>query len=698
MRGGGEGRNRPEISLKMPLVDCAVVHGSEAAALSAVSVHTVGDLLRRPPKRHEDRRRFDLIPAQESGAPLCLRVKVIDTQWKHMGPGRRYFEAIVEEKTQSLGARISCRWFHFPAISRMIVTGMELVLYGKARQYGKTLAMVHPEFEVVDVGAVGTSLHLERIVPVYGKTGGLNQRLYREVVWRVLSLWKDACSGTEDAEGNEAEGEYGLREAFGDLHFPDTHEAAVRARRHFSLEESFYLQLSVVWRRRRLEERKGLVTVGTSHLVRDLCGILPFELTESQKECVREIYRDMKRPVPMNRLVQGDVGSGKTLVSLCAMLMAVEAGYDVAMMAPTQILAEQHYKTCLKWLDTLGVKVELLTSSRGESSQGWGAADQPRIVVGTHALLYREDTFRRLGLVVIDEQHKFGVDQRERLISQGESPDVLVMTATPIPRTLTLTLYGDLDVSVIREKPGNRGRVVTALRTEKALTKVVKFVREQVDAGRQVYVVSPLVEESTGEKKRSGKSAVAEYELWKKKLPHVDIGLLHGRMGAEEKERVMQEFRQNRYSVLVATTVIEVGVDVPNATIMIINNADQFGLSQLHQLRGRVGRGGEKSYCILLSSSKMTEEGREKLELFEKISDGFELSEADFRMRGPGDMFGTAQSGLAEVQFPEWLYDTRLISEARRQAELVLDADPDLILPENQGLREKINTGEVINN
>ena len=680
------------IGLDTLLSECPIVHGTEAAALSSLSVTTVGDLLKRPPKRHEDRRRFDAIPAQAAEHPLCLSVRVMDTQWKYQGPGRRYFEALAEESS-SLKNRISCRWFHFPAISHMIVTGMELILYGKVKMYGRILTMVHPEFEVVDPLADRSSLHLERIVPVYNRTAGLNQRNYRELVGRVLAFWRERGQDAADA-GRISEGGSPcfLRDAFQDLHFPESIEAADRARRHFSFEECFYLQLSVVWRRRRMLQRPGLVTVKTSHLVRDLCEGLPFELTDSQKECVREIYRDMKRPVPMNRLLQGDVGSGKTLVSLCAMLMAVEAGYQVAMMSPTQILAEQHFKTCRCLLEPLGVKVVLLTGNRAEETFGWGADDGARIVVGTHALLYRKGMFSRLGLVVIDEQHKFGVDQRERLISQGDSPDVLVMTATPIPRTLTLTLYGDLDVSLLSEKPGNRGRVVTALRTEKSLSKVVKFVREQVDEGRQVYVVSPLVDEGSGEKKRKAKSAVSEFDVWRGLLPGVDVGLLHGRMGAEEKESVMQDFRRNRYSVLVATTVIEVGVDVPNATIMIINNADQFGLSQLHQLRGRVGRGGEKSYCILLASHKMTEDGREKLELFEKISDGFELSEADFRLRGPGDIFGTAQSGLSDVVFPEWLYDTRLIAAARKRAESLLDEDPELA--SHPYLRSKVDRGE----
>lgn len=672
--------------LTTPLSECRIIHGTEAAALKTAGFGTIEDILKNAPSRHEDRRRFDNVPTQESPVPVCLRVKIMETKWCFQGRGRRYFEAVVEESSFALGPRLSCRWFHFPAISRMLATGMELILYGRVKRFGKSLTMVHPEFEVMENSASNTSIHLERIVPVYRKRGGLNQRRYRELVWKLLKGWEEECGMAGDGDVQA------FLRSLKDLHFPETLEDAVLARKHFAREECFYLQLAVLMRRRELRQEKGLVTVKTTHLVKDLTESLPFELTESQKECVREIYRDMKRPVPMNRLLQGDVGSGKTLVSFCAMLMAVEAGFQVAMMAPTQILAEQHYKSCRLLLDPLGVKIALKTSSKAEETLGWGSGldSRPQIVMGTHALLYRKDTFDRLGLVVIDEQHKFGVEQRDRLISQGDAPDVLVMTATPIPRTLTLTLYGDLDVSILREKPAGRGRIVTAIRTEAALPKVVKFVQQEVDQGRQVYVVSPLVEESEGERKRKGKSAVSEWETWKKWLPHVDIGLLHGRMNGEEKESVMEDFRKEKYSVLVSTTVIEVGVDVPNATIMIINNPDQFGLSQLHQLRGRVGRGGQKSYCILVATRGLTEEGKEKLQIFEQINDGFDLAEADFRLRGPGDILGTEQSGLGGIDFPEWLHDTGLIVDARKRAEALLESDPHLERPEHANIRDRL--------
>ena len=376
---------------------------------------------------------------------------------------------------------------------------------------------------------------------------------------------------------------------------------------------------------------------------------------------------------------------------LSAYELAVEHGYSAVMMAPTQILAEQHYLKFRQMLDKLDVPVSLVTAERKEESHiSFGG--QGGIVVGTHALLYGKNVPERLGLVVIDEQHKFGVNQREKLIAREERPDVLVMTATPIPRTLTLTFYGDLDVSILDGMPGGRGKVVTAIRTAKDREKVVKFVRDQLEEGRQIYVVSPLID---GEESRKGKAVTKELDEWKALLPHVDVGLLHGRMPAEEKEAVMKDFRDNRTSVLVSTTVVEVGVDVPNATVMIINNAENFGLSQLHQLRGRIGRGAYKSYCILMTEAQPGDEQWEKLHIVETTSNGFDLAEQDLKLRGPGDVLGTSQSGLKGVRFEEWLLDVRLIHRGRELAEAILTEDPDLKSAKYRPLRFLLESGEM---
>ena len=430
---------------------------------------------------------------------------------------------------------------------------------------------------------------------------------------------------------------------------------------------------------------------GTGRIWEKIEAALPFQLTPSQREVIAEIAADMAAPHRMNRLLQGDVGSGKTLVALRAMIQAHESGWQAALMAPTQILAEQHYLNFRRLLDPLGIPVVLRTSARKEGS---GESDLfnpakssvPPLVVGTHALLFEGAEFEKLGLVVIDEQHKFGVLQRSRLIGRADAPDVLVMTATPIPRTITQTLYGDLDVSIIRERPAGRGAVVTALRDESKLPAIIEFLRGEIAAGRQAYIVYPLVEES---EKLELKAATAEFEKWKQLLAPATVGLVHGRLDAEAKESVMREFREGRTSVLVSTTVIEVGVDVPNATIMLIEEAGRFGLSQIHQLRGRIGRGSQKSWCVLLQNDA-TGAALEKLQVLEKTNDGFEIAEADLRLRGPGDILGTAQTGLPPLGLGDLVRDADIMTEARRAAREILADDPELKKPENARLRAHV--------
>lgn len=679
-------------SLGVSLEECPFLKGKDAAALSAAGIVSMHDLLMRPPRRYEDRRRFDGFDSLSESHAVCLKVSVVDTGWKGFKGRGGYFEAIVEDRSGLGLSQVSCRWFHFPAIARMLCVGQELIMYGKPKMYGKKLCMLHPEFEVVQEG---DSIHMGRIVPVYGNLPGMASRRYRELVWFALNGLK--------SESDPAFYEFAVHfprvQALRQLHFPEEESGWVKARRRFALEECLVQQLNVAWRRRENRARRGMVTAGTTHLVKDLAEALPFELTESQKQCVREIYRDMKSPSPMNRLLQGDVGSGKTLVALCAMLMAVEKGYQAVLMAPTQILAEQHYKNFRSLLDSLDVPVSLRTGSRCEESiirfaSGDGGGS---IIIGTHALLYEKNAPENPGLIVIDEQHKFGVEQREKLIASGTCPDVLVMTATPIPRTLTLTIYGDLDVSVIERPPEGRGQVTTAIRSRKQMKKIVSFFKEQIEEGRQIYIVSPLIEESEAKgKKAKGTAVLKDLEEWRERLPGIEVGLLHGKMSPEEKDAAMNDFRKNHTSVLVATTVIEVGVDVPNATVMMINDADRFGLSQLHQLRGRIGRGGHHSYCILLSDISQTDEQWEKLSIIEKTGDGFKLAEEDLRLRGPGNVLGTEQSGVSSVRFDEWLTDARLIHRGRELAEEILNGDPGLSKPEHRALRAMIH-GESFN-
>ena len=642
----------------------------EVLSLAAAGLRTAGELLMWLPRRYEDRRRFDAFPAQPGGPAVCLRGTVIDASKRQFGGKRGFFEIVVLDGTGGVfgSSKISCRWFNMPYIHRMVLAGHEIILHGKPKDSNGRLVIDHPEFEIVrDDG--GPSIHLERIVPIYRNVSGIAQRRLREIQHRLL-LGIDA---PRFAAPYDVDPTYPRDEALKEVHFPEAAEQAEAARRRFALEEFFALQLNVVWRRARNIDHHGRVLGRKTTLLKRFYESLPFDLTGAQKRSIREIVEDLRAPRPMNRLLQGDVGSGKTFVAMASMLLAVDSGCQAALMAPTQILAEQHYLTFKKWLEPLGVRVMLRTAVKEESSH-LPIEGEPQVLIGTHALLYDKVAFTDLGLIVIDEQHKFGVAQRSRLIEQGTMPDVLVMTATPIPRTLTMTIYGDLDVSILDERPAGRGKMITALRSGAKQADITKFVKDQLKAGRQAYLVYPLVEESDTLK---AESATEAFEKWRKRLGGHEVGMVHGKLDAEEKESVMRRFRDGEIHALVATSVIEVGVDVPNANLMIIHHAERFGLAQLHQLRGRIGRGEHKSYCILLTDGKSAD-AMEKLAVMEKTSDGFVIAEEDLRLRGPGDVLGTMQSGLGDLKFADFLADTVLLREARALADRVIAEDPAL--------------------
>ncbi|MBR5890222.1 MAG: ATP-dependent DNA helicase RecG [Akkermansia sp.] len=691
-----------------PLLHLAGISSREAQALQAAGITTVHQLLRRIPRRYEDRRLSLAVHQLQDGETVCVRVHIFGTAWRFSY--KRYFEASTGTEGDPHGTRLYLRWFNMPYVAKLLATGMNLSVYGKVKVYGGKLTMANPDFEVMDDEDAGhrlveaamggtpmplakaqedfVSVHTGRIVPIYKGIPGIAARTYRSLVWRVLQQ----ISPQTPTPGYDAAPAYPYWQAMHDIHFPPSEETQRKARLRFALDECFKQQFRVAWLRHQSHVAPGQVTASCRAYMDELLASLPFRLTGAQSRCVDEIYRDMAAPRQMNRLLQGDVGSGKTLVALCAMLLAVGSGKTAAMIAPTQILAEQHYRNFCRLLAHTDVKVSLRTADRRDDTGlvlDAGEQDMtPRIIVGTHALLYKKNRPQNLGLAVIDEQHKFGVEQRESFIASGQNPDVLVMTATPIPRTLTLTLYGELDVSIIDEMPANRGEIVTVLRNPANMKRIISFMDKEMDAGRQIYIVSPLVEESDTRKQSS---ATAELSRWKDIFPHRRIGMLHGRMSAEEKDQAMCQFSSGQMDILVSTTVVEVGVDVPNANIMIINDADNFGLSQLHQLRGRIGRGEHKSYCILLSSARTGEPGREKLEILCKTLNGFEIAEEDFRLRGPGDISGTAQSGMGTVEFPEWLADMRLIHRANREAEAVLQADPQLLASKHAPLRALVD-------
>jgi ATP-dependent DNA helicase RecG len=672
------------MEISQPLEELDWIPRPKILALRRLGITTAEHLLTHFPRRHEDRSAFADFPREESDKPICLSGFVTKTSFRRFG-GRRIFEATLQEpNANALSQPLVLRWFNLYYIQKMIAADQQLVVYGKPKLRGKRLCMDHPEFEIIEDDEE-KSIHMRRITPIYPATEGLSQRVLRGIIYRLLQEL-DTAPVEPLLPKNLENGDRG--EAIRTIHFPETWQARNAARDHLVLSEFFAMQMLIASRRSEAHARMSAAHSGRGDLMDKFLCALPFALTSAQKKVIAEIRRDMESKFPMNRLLQGDVGSGKTVVAIASILLAVEAGYQAAFMAPTQILAEQHYAVLRRWLEPLGVKLSIRTASRQEESflPLVECDENADVIIGTHALLYEKVSFSNLGLAVIDEQHKFGVAQRARLTSREPAPDVLVMTATPIPRTLTMTVYGDLDVSTLDEMPRGRGKIITAVRDSSKLGDVLSFLQTQLEAGRQLYVVYPLIEES---EKLEAKAAATEYERWRERLHPYTCELLHGRIPGPEKQQIMERFRRDETKVLISTTVIEVGVDVPNATVMLIENAERFGLAQLHQLRGRIGRGEHKSYCILLTDEP-TSESAAKLAVLEKTSDGFAVAEADWELRGPGDLLGTAQSGLPALKIGDLRKDAQLMERARTSAMSIFDMDPQLEWPENKRFRKLI--------
>ena len=699
------------MDISQDLESLAWIQRPRLLALRRLGIETVEDLLTHYPRRWEDRHQFPHFPREEGDGPICLCGQVVKTSVRRFGGWKKIFETTLQElRPHVLSEPLVCRWFNAHYVQKMIAAEQRLVVFGKPKRRGNRIIMDHPEFEIIEDDAE-VSIHFGRITPIYPATEGLSQRALRSMIYRLLNELSDEL--LETVLPHEL-GRSDRRATLQSIHFPKTWQARDTAREHLVLAEFFAMQILIGTRRSETANRTVEPHCGSGAILNRFLGGLPFELTTAQSNVIEEIRQNLAACHVMNRLLQGDVGSGKTVVAIAAMLLAVEAGYQAAFMAPTQILAEQHYAVLRRWLEPLGIRVALRTAARREESEplplwmqenerrkenssGRHAAsstpdlcamlsDAPQIIVGTHALLYESVLFPNLGLVIIDEQHKFGVAQRARLTERQPPPDVLVMTATPIPRTLTMTVYGDLDVSMIDEMPGNRGKIVTAVRDKEKLPEVITFLREQLECGRQLYVIYPLIDES---EKLDVKAAAAEYELWRERLRPFRCELLHGRILSPEKQKVMERFRHGETQALISTTVIEVGIDVPNATVMLVENAERFGLSQLHQLRGRIGRGEHKSYCILLTSDK-SKDTVAKLSVLEKTSNGFEVAEADWELRGPGDLLGTAQSGLPALKIGDLRKDAELMRRARKAAMSIFANDPALERLENQRFRQLI--------
>lgn len=654
-----------------------------AEALGRLGIHTARDLLWHLPHRYVDASTLTPLAKAELGQEVACVGRVVAKGVLPTRRGLRIFHAVLRDASGLL----ECVWPGQAFLDRTIAVGQTLLVSGPVRFYhGRQLA---PREYVIlaDADSDADPLTSGKVLPVYPATEGLSHKIIRSLIERhletLIGLSEDGLPETLRRSLDVP----ALPEALRSVHRPGSLEEAERGRRRLAFDELFDLQLMLIRARAVAKRhRSGVAFVIKRDLTSRLKGSLPWKLTADQQRAIREISGDMTAPERMHRLLMGDVGTGKTVVALFAMLLAIENDFQAALMAPTELLAEQHGATLAALLEPLGLRPELLlgrqTTAEKAAVRKRLASGQARLVVGTHALLQEGVSFKRLGLVVIDEQHRFGVEQRAALIGKGAVPDVLLLTATPIPRSLALTLYGDLDVSTLKERPPGRGTVRTAVRSTSQRDRVLEFIRSECGKGRQAYVVLPVIEESERADLRAASTMVQTLAA---RWPELQVGLVHGRLKGEERDEVMRRFRSGGLNVLVATTVIEVGIDVPNANIMLIEHPDRFGLAQLHQLRGRIGRGGEESYCILFTEGQAPD----RLLGFAATQDGFKIAELDLAERGMGDLIGARQSGGFEVRHARLPADADLLARARELATNIIGADPALQRRENQRLRER---------
>lgn len=659
-----------------------------AKQLSRLGILSVSDLLYYLPRRYEDRRKISPIADVKPDEIFTIAGKIkTHGIWKST-KGMLIYEMAVNDGTGTIHGV----WYNQPYLKKYFKAGQDIILYGKAEKF-RHLQMTHPDYEILikEEKEIET-VHMGRIVPIYPLTQDVTQRYLRALIYRAVdenvNAAEEALPTPIRARNRLADIIFSIR----NIHFPRSFENLNMAYKRLVFEEFFILETALALIKKTAKNR----TEGIRHEVEEglfdsFRSMLPFKLTKEQAEAIREIEQDMKMPQPMNRLLEGEVGSGKTVVAMYALLLTIKNGFQGAVMVPTETLAQQHYLTMSEFFMPLDIDVRLLIGSAAA-----GAKEEIRqelkdgkidVMIGTHSLIQENVSFDKIGLVVIDEQHKFGVSQRALFRNKGIKADVLIMTATPIPRTLALTVYGDLDITTMREIPEGRPPVSTYWVEAERRDKIYKFVREEIESGRQAYIVCPRIEKT----EKSGLAAVEEmYERLKNEIfPDLKLALLHGRMKGAEKEKLMRGFKGNKINILVSTVVIEVGIDVPNATVMVIEDADRFGLAQLHQLRGRIGRGEYKSYCILISDPK-SENARRRLEAFERLQDGFELAEEDLSIRGPGEVLGTRQHGLPEIKFGDITADKDILELARREAFTLVESDSLLRDERNRSLRKAI--------
>lgn len=669
-----------DISCGTPVQYLKGVGPARAGLLLRLGIKTIEDILYFFPWRYEDRKNLKKIRDLAAGdtetvSGEVVSAEIITTPRKRM----KIFEITLSDGTGS----IKCKWFNQPFLKRYFKGGEKVVLSGsvKGSLYGAySLEMENPDFEIL--GNEDRLIHTSRIVPVYKATEGISPKQLRTLMYHTVSsnlnLIKDYIPEDILKRNNLKPLLWSLNET----HFPEEfsdvsalNRMRSPAHRRLVFDEFFLLELGLAVMKKRETLEMGISFKDGDELLNKFLQYIPFELTTAQQRVISEIKADMMRPLPMNRLIHGDVGCGKTVVAVISMLIAVESGYQACLMAPTELLAEQHFINIHKMIERLGLQLVLLTSSskgRPLDDIYHGAA---HIIIGTHALIQESVKFKNLGLAIIDEQHKFGVVQRANIRRKGFNPDILIMTATPIPRTLALTLYGDLDISIIDELPGGRKPIVTKVFFSLQKDKIHALIKEELSKGRQAYIVYPLIEES---EKLDLKSAIEGFEAFKRIYPDRRIGLVHGRMPHDERESVMSQFKSGNIDMLIATTVIEVGIDVPNASLMLIVHAERFGLAQLHQLRGRIGRGGYDSYCLLMAYPPFSEEAKRRLKAMESTGDGFKIAEEDLSIRGHGDFFGTRQSGIPDLNVANIIRDMDILEISRKEAFALADADPEL--------------------
>lgn len=681
-------------SLTSPVQYLKGIGPKRAKSLNKLGIAAIEDLLYYFPRRYEDRTNFLPIKKLKEGEVQTIKAEVL-ARGERRSLRRRGFsitEVIAGDET----GRIFCVWFNRPYLKDYLKVGLTLILYGKVERYGSRLQINSPEFEIVS-GVQDESLNIGRIVPVYSLPEGITQRNFRKVVKQVLDEYLPGVSDFLPYDIRARNNLLNLARGLINIHFPEDPEMQKEAYKRLSFDEFFLFQLPLALRKLKKKEKLGLAHKVEGKLTAGFVGNLPFRLTKAQEAAINEIKQDMADPHQMQRLLQGDVGSGKTVVANVACMMAIQGEYQAAFIVPTEILARQHYEKITVQVSNAGyrektIKIGLLTGSTNKKEKlkileeiKQGEID---LLIGTHALLEEPVAFKNLGLVVIDEQHKFGVAQRALLPRKGANPDILIMTATPIPRTLAITLYGDLEVSVINELPPGRLPVKTVLFSEKDDTlEAYHILKEQLGLAHQAYIIYPVIEESYVLDMAGAEKMYAQLKTGA--LKEFKLGLIHGRLKQGEQDEIMLKFENKELDVLVSTTVLEVGIDIPNATCMIIENAQRFGLAQLHQLRGRVGRGSSESFCILIAHAE-TDEARQRLSAMVKYSDGFRIAEEDLKIRGPGEFFGERQHGLTELKLANPLTQLQLLKKAREEVIRLIDKDCHLSLRQNILLKEEL--------